>query len=67
MPVPVASLRSMEEKLPARQFRRIHRFYIAGLNHIQAVGRGTVQIKGETLPVTDGYREDFDVYFSKWK
>jgi len=63
----LTSLRSMEEKLPARQFMRIHRSYIAGLNHIQAVGRGTVQIKGETLPVSDGYREGFDAYFSKWK
>jgi two-component system response regulator LytT len=61
------SLRNMEEKLPARQFMRIHRSYIAGLAHIQAVGRGTVQIKGETLPVSDGYREAFDQFFSKWK
>lgn len=63
----LTSLRSMEEKLPSRQFMRIHRSYILGLNHIQAVGRGTVQIKGETLPVSDGYREGFDAYFSKWK
>ncbi|MDO7876837.1 LytTR family DNA-binding domain-containing protein [Hymenobacter sp. ASUV-10] len=63
----LTSLRSMEEKLPSRQFMRIHRSYIVGLNHIQAVGRGTVQIKGETLPVSDGYREGFDAYFSKWK
>ena len=46
---------------------RIHRSYIVGLNHIQAVGRGTVQIAGETLPVSDGYRETFDQFFSRWK
>ena len=63
----LTSLRSMEEKLPARQFMRIHRSYIVGLNHIQAVGRGTVQIAGETLPVSDGYREAFDQFFSRWK
>jgi DNA-binding LytR/AlgR family response regulator len=63
----LTSLRNMEEKLPHRQFMRIHRSYIVGLGHIQAVGRGTVQIKGETLPVSDGYREGFDAYFSKWK
>lgn len=63
----LTSLRSMEEKLPSRQFLRIHRSYIVGLNHLQAVGRGTVQIKGETLPVSDGYREAFDQYFSRWK
>lgn len=63
----LTSLRSMEEKLPVRQFMRIHRSYILGLNHIQAVGRGTVQIRGETLPVSDGYREAFDQFFSRWK
>jgi DNA-binding LytR/AlgR family response regulator len=63
----LTSLRSMEEKLPAGKFLRIHRSYIVGLNHIQAVGRGTVQIAGETLPVSDGYREAFDQFFSRWK
>ena len=63
----LTSLRNMEEKLPSRQFLRIHRSYIVGLGHIQSVGRGTVQIKGETLPVSDGYREAFDQFFSKWK
>ena len=63
----LTSLRSMEEKLPARHFLRIHRSYIVGLSHLQAVGRGTVQIRGETLPVSDGYREAFDQFFSRWK
>ena len=63
----LTSLRSMEEKLPAGKFMRSHRSYIVGLNHIQAVGRGTVQIQGETLPVSDGYRETFDQFFSRWK
>jgi two-component system response regulator LytT len=27
----------------------------------------TVQIAGETLPVSDGYREAFDLFFSRWK
>ena len=63
----LTSLRGMEEKLPPRQFMRIHRSYIVGLGHLQAVGRGTVQIRSETLPVSDGYREAFDQFFSRWK
>ncbi|MCI1186635.1 LytTR family DNA-binding domain-containing protein [Hymenobacter sp. DH14] len=63
----LTSLRSMEEKLPASKFMRIHRSYIVGLGHIQSVGRGTVQLAGETLPVSDGYREAFDQFFSRWK
>lgn len=63
----LTSLRNMAEKLPAGKFMGIHRGYIAGLGHRQAVGRGTVQLAGETLPVSDGYREAFDQFFSRWK
>ena len=63
----LTSLRRLEEKLPLRHFLRIHRSYIVGLGHVQAVGRGTVQLRGETLPVSEGYREAFDQYFSRWK
>ncbi|QIL74654.1 LytR/AlgR family response regulator transcription factor [Hymenobacter sp. HDW8] len=61
------SLKALEERLPARQFMRIHRSYIVGLQHITAIGRGTVQIGAETIPVSDGYREAFDQFISRWK
>jgi DNA-binding LytR/AlgR family response regulator len=63
----LTSLRSMEEKLPAGKFMRIHRSYIVGLDHVAAVGRGTLQVKAETLPVSDGYREAVDAFFARWK
>jgi hypothetical protein len=31
------------------------------------VGQGTVQIQGETLVVTEGYRDAFDQFFSRRK
>ncbi|MGI4873920.1 MAG: LytR/AlgR family response regulator transcription factor [Janthinobacterium lividum] len=63
----LTSLRSMEEKLPATRFMRIHRSYIVGLDHVAAVGRGTLQVNKETLPVSDGYREAVDAFFARWK
>ena len=63
----LTSLRSMEEKLLAGKFMRIHRSYIVGLGHIQSVERSTVQLAGETLPVSNGYRESFDQFFGRWK
>jgi DNA-binding LytR/AlgR family response regulator len=63
----LTSLRSMEGKLPAGKFMRIHRSYIAGLDHVAAVGRGTLQVRTETLPVSDGYREAVDAFFARWK
>jgi two-component system response regulator LytT len=63
----LTSLRSMEEKLPAGKFMRVHRSYIVGLDHVAAVGRGTLQVRSETLPVSDGYREAVDAFFARWK
>ncbi|UPL50260.1 LytR/AlgR family response regulator transcription factor [Hymenobacter sublimis] len=63
----LSSLKLLEERLPARQFMRVHRSYIVGLNHISAVTRGTVHIGEVTIPVSDGYRESFDQFFSRWK
>ncbi|OUJ70453.1 LytR/AlgR family response regulator transcription factor [Hymenobacter crusticola] len=63
----LTSLRRLGEKLPSRHFLRIHRSYIVGLGHVQAVARGTVQLRGQTLPVSEGYREAFDQFFNRWK
>jgi two-component system response regulator LytT len=63
----LTSLRSMEEKLPAGKFMRIHRSYIVGLDHVAAVGRGNLQVRTETLPISDGYREAVDAFFARWK
>ncbi|RAK69531.1 LytR/AlgR family response regulator transcription factor [Hymenobacter edaphi] len=63
----LSSLKGVEDKLPARRFMRIHRSYIVALDHITSVTRGTVQIGGETIPVSDSYREAFDKYLSRWK
>ncbi|HEX8428417.1 LytTR family DNA-binding domain-containing protein [Hymenobacter sp.] len=63
----LTSLKTLEERLPPRQFMRIHRSYIVGLNHIASIGRGTVHIGTETIPVSDSYRETFDQFVSRWK
>lgn len=63
----LTSLRSMEEKLPAGRFMRVHRSCVVGLDHVAAVGRGTLQVRQETLPVSDGYREAVDAFFARWK
>ncbi|UOG74526.1 LytTR family DNA-binding domain-containing protein [Hymenobacter tibetensis] len=63
----LTSLKTLEERLPPRQFMRIHRSYIVGLNHIASIGRGTVHIGTETIPVSDSYRDAFDQFVSRWK
>ena len=59
--LPLSSLRSIEEKLTAGRFMRIHHSYMVRLG----VGRGRVPLAGETLPVSAGYREAFDQLSSR--
>ncbi|TGE24977.1 response regulator transcription factor [Hymenobacter aquaticus] len=63
----LSSLKTLEDRLPAQQFMRVHRSYIIALNHIKSVTRGTVQIGDQTIPVSDRYRDTFDQFFSRWK
>lgn len=60
------SLRTMEEKLPARRFLRIHRSFIVALDKIESVRRLTVQIGTETIPVGEQYKEPFGQFLSRW-
>ena len=60
------SLKTMEEKLPARRFMRIHRSFIVALDKIEAVRRLTVQIGAVTIPVGDQYKEAFLQFLSRW-
>lgn len=50
------SLRSLEERLPAGRFMRIHRSYIVNLAAIEGMGHNRVIIGGEELPVSESYR-----------
>ena len=60
------SLKTMEEKLPARRFMRIHRSFIVALDKIEAVRRLTVQIGAVTIPVGDQYKDSFLQFLSRW-
>ena len=60
------SLKSMEDKLPARRFLRVHRSFIVALDKIEAVRRLTVQIGSLTIPVGDQYKDAFMQFLSRW-
>lgn len=50
------TLRSIEEKLPSNQFLRIHRSWIAALQHIDSVEENNARIAGNPIPIGDQYR-----------
>ncbi|NMH28070.1 LytR/AlgR family response regulator transcription factor [Flavobacterium silvaticum] len=69
-PKPIVSLMSMkaiEEKLPKDKFMRIHRSFIVSLDKIKAATKGTIEVAGKTIPVTDQYREQFAAFFKSWQ
>ena len=51
------SLKSLEEALPAAQFIRIHKSYIAAVNRIEILEGNLVRIGKEKLPVGALYRD----------
>ncbi|MDB5012444.1 MAG: ypdB 2 [Daejeonella sp.] len=60
------TLKSLEEKIPASQFMRIHRSFIIALDKIDAVTKNSVQIGKMIINVTDQYKESFNQYLKKW-
>ncbi len=62
----LTSLKSLEEKLPAQRFMRIHRSYIVGLDKIEAITKTSLQIGPDTIPVSEQYKEAFGEYVSRW-
>jgi len=51
-----ATLKSIEEKLPASKFMRVHRSYIVALNKIDFIEEGVININGSAIPVADAYK-----------
>lgn len=51
-----ATLKSVEERLPAHRFLRVHRSYIAAVGKIDTIEDGALVIQGKPVPVADLYR-----------
>lgn len=51
-----STLKSLEERLPAADFMRIHRSYVVALHRIDMVREGTVVIREHQIPVSDSFR-----------
>ena len=52
-------MKSIEAKLPAAKFQRIHRSHIVNLAHVDEVSEGHVLIGDTHLPLSQSLREEF--------
>jgi len=50
------TLKAVEERLPTRQFIRVHRSYIVAIAKIDSIQDGALVIQGKPIPVADAYR-----------
>lgn len=62
--VALASLRSLEENLPADQFVRIHKSYIVSINKIDALEGNQIEIGSIQLPVGKSFKENIMKIFN---
>jgi DNA-binding LytR/AlgR family response regulator len=62
----LTSLKSLEEKLPAKKFMRVHRSFIVSLDKINSITRNALQIGKINITVGDQYKEAFSKFLSKW-
>ena len=58
------TMKSLEEKLPANQFARVHKSYIVALNRIESIERNRIYIDQPgkakaVIPIGETYREGF--------
>ncbi len=53
------TLKSLQEKLPAHEFIRIHRSYIIPISRIESFGKNKVKVNGKEIPIGSSYG---DVY-----
>lgn len=59
------SLKSLEAKLPATKFMRVHRSFIVNLERIETVERSRIVFGKTYIPVGDQYKEKFEEFLSK--
>jgi two-component system LytT family response regulator len=53
------TMKSILEKLPATEFVRVHRSFIVPINRINKIRNKVIFIKGEEIPLSSTYEEDF--------
>ncbi len=57
--IALTTMKAMEDKLPQKDFCRVHKSYIVNMRKIDAVERSRISIGDAEIPVSDAFRENF--------
>jgi len=59
------TLKTILEKLPAKEFARVHRSFVIPFSRIKSVRNKVIFIENEEIPIGSSYEADFLKYFNK--
>ena len=60
-----STFKSLEEKLPADRFMRVHRSFIVSLNKIKTIERDRIIFGDKRIPISKQYKAGFDEFVKK--
>lgn len=59
------SMQSLEEKLPQKQFMRIHRSFIVNLDNLKTIERNCIVFNKTYIPISESYKVKFAEFMDK--
>ncbi|MDO6430340.1 LytTR family DNA-binding domain-containing protein [Flavitalea sp. BT771] len=62
----LATLKSVEEKLPAGQFLRVHKSFIVSLAKIDTITKSSVHVGNVAITIGNQYREGLRRFIDRW-
>lgn len=61
----ISTIKSLESKLPAKKFMRIHRSFIVNLEKIEIIERSRIVFGKKHIPVSDHYKTQFQDFVKR--
>ncbi len=63
--ITLQTMKNMEEKLPDKYFKRVHRSFIVSLDKIMSIVGGSVEVGDQRIPIGKNYKESFFIALEK--
>ena len=58
------TLKTMQEKLPSKEFVRVHRSYIVPLHKVEKFSKNKLIVAGKEIPIGSSYADVYDTLIS---